>query len=52
MRACVDAVTIGQPDDNRAGTSVVLRSRVVPSLPRALGAGNNDINPPDAATAT
>jgi anti-sigma regulatory factor (Ser/Thr protein kinase) len=52
MRACVDTVTIGQPDDNRVGTSVVLRSRVVPSLPRALGAGDNDINPPDAATAT
>ncbi|MFN2479405.1 MAG: ATP-binding protein [Pseudonocardiaceae bacterium] len=32
MRACVDTVTIGQPDDDRAGTSVVLRSRVVPSL--------------------
>ncbi|MGH3782053.1 MAG: ATP-binding protein, partial [Pseudonocardiaceae bacterium] len=26
MRACVDTVTIGQPEDNRAGTSVVLRS--------------------------
>ncbi len=34
MRACVDTVTIGQPEDNQAGTSVVLRSRAVPSLLR------------------
>ncbi|MGH3604834.1 MAG: ATP-binding protein [Pseudonocardiaceae bacterium] len=45
MRACVDTVTIGQPDDNRAGTAVVLRSRVVPSLRRALGALDNDTDP-------
>ncbi|HEX6405094.1 MAG TPA: ATP-binding protein [Pseudonocardiaceae bacterium] len=29
MRACMDSVTIAQPD-NRAGTRVVLRSRAVP----------------------
>ncbi len=52
MRACVDTVTIGQPDDNRAGTEVVLRSRVVPSLRRALGALDNDRDPPHIATAT
>ncbi len=34
MRACMDTVTIGQPEDHRAGTSVVLRSRAVPSLLR------------------
>lgn len=42
MRACVDTVTIGQPDDNGAGTSIVLRSRAVPPLLRALGAQDND----------
>ena len=31
MRACMDTVTIGQPDDGRVGTWVVLRSRAVPS---------------------
>jgi anti-sigma regulatory factor (Ser/Thr protein kinase) len=30
MRACMDTVTIGQPDDGRVGTWVVLRSRAVP----------------------
>jgi anti-sigma regulatory factor (Ser/Thr protein kinase) len=30
MRACVDTVTIEQPDDTRSGTRVVLRSRAVP----------------------
>lgn len=39
MRACMDTVTIGQPDDGRVGTWVVLRSRAVP-LP-ALGAPDN-----------
>ena len=39
MRACMDAVTIGQPDDGRVGTWVVLRSRAVP--PPALGAPDN-----------
>jgi anti-sigma regulatory factor (Ser/Thr protein kinase) len=29
MRACMDTVTIGQPDDGRVGTWVVLRSRAV-----------------------
>jgi len=52
MRACVDTVTIGQPDDNRAGTAVVLRSRVVPSLRPALGALDNDRDPPHITTAT
>ena len=52
MRACVDSVTIGQPDDDRAGTSVVLRSRAVPALPRALGAQNKDTDSPRAATTT
>jgi anti-sigma regulatory factor (Ser/Thr protein kinase) len=42
MRACVDTVTIGQPDDDGAGTSVVLRSRAVPPVLRALGALEND----------
>jgi serine/threonine-protein kinase RsbW len=46
MRACVDTVTIGQPDDDRTGTAVVLRSRAVPSLLRALGAPDVDTNPP------
>jgi len=31
MRACMDTVTIGQPDDGRVGTWVVLRSRTVPA---------------------
>jgi anti-sigma regulatory factor (Ser/Thr protein kinase) len=30
MQACVDTVTIEQPDDTRSGTRVVLRSRAVP----------------------
>lgn len=30
MRACMETVTIGQPDDGRVGTWVVLRSRAVP----------------------
>ena len=30
MRACMDTVTIGEPDDGRVGTWVVLRSRAVP----------------------
>jgi hypothetical protein len=51
MRACVDTVTIGQPQDNGAGTSIVLRSRAVPSLLRALGAEDDDTDPPHAATA-
>jgi anti-sigma regulatory factor (Ser/Thr protein kinase) len=41
MRACMDTVTIGQPDDDRAGTWVVLRSRAVPAL-EAFGAQDND----------
>jgi anti-sigma regulatory factor (Ser/Thr protein kinase) len=41
MRACMDTVTIGQPDDDRAGTWVVLRSRAVPAL-GAFGAQGND----------
>jgi anti-sigma regulatory factor (Ser/Thr protein kinase) len=51
MRACVDTVTIGQPEDNGAGTSIVLRSRAVPSLLRAFGAEDDDTDPPHAATA-
>jgi anti-sigma regulatory factor (Ser/Thr protein kinase) len=39
MRACMDTVTIGQPDDGRVGTWVVLRSRAVP--PPAPGAPDN-----------
>jgi serine/threonine-protein kinase RsbW len=39
MQACMDTVTIGQPDDDRVGTWVVLRSRAVP--PPALGAPDN-----------
>jgi anti-sigma regulatory factor (Ser/Thr protein kinase) len=42
MRACVDTVTIGQPEDNRVGTSVVLRSRAVPPLLRTAGAQHDD----------
>lgn len=38
MRACVETITIGAPDDNRTGTSVVLRSRAVPTLLQPLGA--------------
>lgn len=34
MRACMDAVTIGQPTGNRAGTRVVLHSRAVPQASR------------------
>ena len=30
MRACMDTVTIGQPDDDTLGTWVVLRSKAVP----------------------
>jgi serine/threonine-protein kinase RsbW len=41
MRACVDTLTIGQPDDDRAGTWVVLRSRAVPPLPQAPGTQDN-----------
>jgi serine/threonine-protein kinase RsbW len=52
MRACVDTVTIGQPDDDRTGTAVVLRSRVVPSLLRALDAPDVDANPPTVASTT
>jgi|SRR2546423_566922 anti-sigma regulatory factor (Ser/Thr protein kinase) len=40
MRACMDTVTIGQPDDGRVGTWVVLRSRTAP--PPALGAPDNN----------
>ena len=40
MRGCMETVTIGQPDDDRVGTWVVLRSRAVP--PRALGAQDNE----------
>jgi anti-sigma regulatory factor (Ser/Thr protein kinase) len=40
MRACMETVTIGQPDDDRVGTWVVLRSRAVP--PRALGAPDHE----------
>jgi len=39
MRACMDTVTIGQPDDGRAGTWVVLRSRAVP--PPVVGASDH-----------
>jgi serine/threonine-protein kinase RsbW len=49
MRACVDTVTIGRPDDDRAGTSVVLCSRAVPSAddpaldhPRAVPSDRGD----------
>lgn len=42
MRACVDTVTIRRPDDDRAGTCVVLRSRAVPPRLRVLGAQDND----------
>ena len=52
MRACVDIVTIGQPDDDRVGTAVVLRSRVVPALLQALGAPDVDTNPPTVASTT
>ena len=31
MRACMDTVTIGQPDDDPVGTRVVLRSKAIPS---------------------
>jgi serine/threonine-protein kinase RsbW len=41
MRACTDTLTIGQPDDDRVGTWVVLRSRAVPML-GAFGAQDND----------
>jgi anti-sigma regulatory factor (Ser/Thr protein kinase) len=41
MRACMDTVTIGQPDDDPVGTWVVLRSRAVP--PRALGTLDNEV---------
>lgn len=29
MRACMDTVTIGQPDDDPVGTWVVLRSKTL-----------------------
>jgi serine/threonine-protein kinase RsbW len=52
MRACVDTVTIGQPDDDRTGTAVVLRSRVVPALLRALDAPDVDTNPSHVVSTT
>ena len=52
MRACVDTVTIGQPDDDRMGTAVVLRSRAVLGLLRAFGAPDVDSNPPHVASTT
>lgn len=43
MRACTDTVTIGQPDDSRVGTWVVLRSRPVPApAPDTPNTGNDD----------
>jgi hypothetical protein len=50
MRACADTVTIGQPDDDRVGTAVVLRSRAVPALLQALGTPDVDTNPPTVAS--
>ena len=50
MRAYMDTVIIGQPDDGRVGTWVVLRSRPVP--PPTLGTPDNQgddhrTKPPD-----
>ena len=39
MRACMDTVIIGQPDDDRVGTWVVLRSKAIP--PPTLGTPDN-----------